>query len=150
MAISQAAARARMVKSEISNALATLDVYQTEWRAYRVQWHKIWASSLACIAMFLIGAPLGAIIKKGGLGVPFIVSVFFFILYYMLSILGEKWAKTGFIPVPAGVWAADAILFTIGLIFLRQARQDARLFDADYYLVALDQLRKKLHAKLQN
>jgi lipopolysaccharide export system permease protein len=52
--------------------------------------------------------------------------------------------------VPAGVWAADAILFTIGLIFLRQARQDARLFDADYYLVALDQLRKKLHAKLQN
>jgi lipopolysaccharide export system permease protein len=150
MAISQAAARARMVKSEISNALATLDVYQTEWRTYRVQWHKIWASSLACIAMFLIGAPLGAIIKKGGLGVPFIVSVFFFILYYMLSILGEKWAKTGFIPVPAGVWAADAILFTIGLIFLRQARQDARLFDADYYLVALDQLRKKLHAKLQN
>ncbi len=145
--VSQAAARARMVKSEISNALAVLDVYQTEWRTYYVQWHKIWASSLACIAMFLIGAPLGAIIKKGGLGVPFIVSVFFFILYYMLSILGEKWAKTGLVPVPAGVWAADVILLIAGLIFLRQARLDARLFDADYYLITLDRLRKKIEAR---
>jgi len=115
-----------------------------------VQWHKIWASSLACIAMFLIGAPLGAIIKKGGLGVPFIVSVFFFILYYMLSILGEKWAKTGFIPVVVGVWSADAILFIIGLLFLRQARLDARLFDTDYYLIVLDQFRKKLKARLSH
>lgn len=146
--VSQAAARARMVKSEISNAIATSEVYQTEWRTYYVQWHKIWASSLACIAMFLIGAPLGAIIKKGGLGVPFIVSVFFFILYYMLSILGEKWAKTGIVPVPAGVWAADVILFGIGLLFLRQARLDARLFDADAYLVALERTRKKLGKRL--
>lgn len=145
--ISQAAARARMVKSEIANTIATIDVYRTEWRTYHVQWHKIWASSLACIAMFLIGAPLGAIIKKGGLGVPFIVSVFFFILYYMLSILGEKWAKTGFIPVVVGVWAADTILFIIGLIFLRQARLDARLFDADYYLIAFDRFRKRIQER---
>ncbi len=148
--VSQAAARARMVRSEISNTLYALDAYKTEWRTYHVQWHKIWASSLACIAMFLIGAPLGAIIKKGGLGVPFIVSVFFFILYYMLSILGEKWAKTGFIPVVVGVWSADAILFIIGLLFLRQARLDARLFDTDYYLIVLDQFRKKLKARLSH
>lgn len=147
--VSQAAARARMVRSEISNALMTVDVYKTEWRTYHVQWHKIWASSLACIAMFLIGGPLGAIIKKGGLGVPFIVSVFFFILYYMLSILGEKWAKTGLIPVVVGVWAADVIFVTIGLVFLRQARRDARLFDADYYLIALEQYKKKLQDRLR-
>lgn len=147
-AVSQAAARARMIKSEISNTLTTTDYYKTEWRTYHIQWHKIWASSLACIAMFLIGAPLGAIIKKGGLGVPFIVSVFFFILYYMLYILGEKWAKTGFIPVIPGVWAADTILFMIGLLFLRQARLDARLFDADYYLIAIEKLGKRLQSKL--
>lgn len=148
LVVSQAAARARFVKSEISNTLNTIDVYKTEWRVYHIQWHKIWASSLACVVMFLIGAPLGAIIKKGGLGVPFIVSVFFFILYYMLSILGEKWAKTGFIPVMAGVWSADVILFAIGLLFLRQARLDARLFDADYYLIALDRIRKKIQNRL--
>jgi lipopolysaccharide export system permease protein len=148
LSISQAAARARLSKSEISNAIAALDVYKTEWRTYHVQWHKIWASSMACIVMFLIGAPLGAIIKKGGLGVPFIVSVFFFILYYLLSILGEKWARTGMLPVPVGVWAADAILFVIGLAFLRQARRDARLFDADYYLIALDKLRSSMQAWL--
>jgi lipopolysaccharide export system permease protein len=139
--LSQATARARSLRSEISSAINTLDVYNTERRVFEIQWHKILASSLACIAMFLIGAPLGAIIKKGGLGVPFLVSILFFIIYYLLTMAGEKWAKQGIIAVPAGVWAADVILFIIGLIFLRQARLDARLFDADAYLVAFDKFR---------
>lgn len=139
--LSQAAARARMVRSEISNAINTLDVYVTERKVFEIQWHKILANSLACIAMFLIGAPLGAIIKKGGLGVPFLVSILFFIIYYLLTMAGEKWAKQGIIGVSAGVWAADVILLIIGLIFLRQARLDARLFDADAYLIAFDKAR---------
>ena len=94
--------------------------------------------------MFLIGAPLGAIIKKGGLGVPFLVSILFFIIYYLLTMIGEKWAKQGLIPVPVGVWAADVILFVIGLLFLRQARLDARFFEADFYLVQLDKAKQWL------
>ncbi|MDL5050818.1 LptF/LptG family permease [Oscillatoria amoena NRMC-F 0135] len=136
--INLAASRARMIKSEISNAINTEEVYMTERRVFEIQWHKIIANSMACIAMFLIGAPLGAIIKKGGLGVPFLVSILFFIIYYLLTMAGEKWAKQGIVEVPAGVWAADIILLLIGLIFLRQARLDARLFDADAYLIALD------------
>ena len=66
------------------------------------------ASSFACIAMFLIGAPLGAIIKKGGLGVPFLVSIFFFIIYYVFTMQGEKLAKQATIGVATGVWMADA------------------------------------------
>jgi len=145
--LSQATARARSIRSEISNAINTLNVYDTERRVFEIQWHKILASSLACIAMFLIGAPLGAIIKKGGLGVPFLVSILFFIIYYLLTMAGEKWAKQGLIAVPAGVWAADVILFIIGLGFLRQARLDARLFDADAYLVAFDKARIWLVSK---
>lgn len=136
--VSQAAARARMIKGVISNSINTVEVYVTERKIFEIQWHKILSSSLACIAMFLIGAPLGAIIKKGGLGVPFLVSILFFIIYYLLTMAGEKWAKQGLINVAAGVWAADVILFGIGLFFLRQARLDARLFDTDFYLIAFD------------
>jgi len=100
------------------------------------------ANSIACIAMFLIGAPLGAIIKKGGLGVPVIASIFFFIVFYVLSLMGEKWARAETLPMIAGMWMPCAILFTIGLVFLRQARADARLFDADFYNVVFDKIKK--------
>lgn len=132
--------RARVVKSQVNSTTTSLDFYEVDQRVFRIQWHKILASSLACIAMFLIGAPLGAIIKKGGLGVPFLVSILFFIIYYLLTITGEKWAKQGFVSVEVGVWAADVILFGIGLIFLRQARIDARLFEADFYQVVFDKV----------
>jgi lipopolysaccharide export system permease protein len=136
--LAQAASRARMIKSEISNSINTEEVYVTERKIFEIQWHKIIANSLACIAMFLIGAPLGAIIKKGGLGVPFLVSILFFIIYYLLTMAGEKWAKQGLVSVQVGVWAADVILLVIGFLFLRQARLDARLFEADLYLIAFD------------
>ena len=90
---------------------------------------------MACISMFLIGAPLGAIIKRGGLGFPVLVSVLFFIIYYVVSIGGEKYAKGGSVSVIVGVWTANLLLLPIGLFFLRQAKNDARLFDADYYRV---------------
>lgn len=132
--------RARVVKSQVNTTNTSLEFYEVDQRVFRIQWHKILASSLACIAMFLIGAPLGAIIKKGGLGVPFLVSILFFIIYYLLTITGEKWAKQGIVSVEVGVWSADVILFGIGLIFLRQARIDARLFEADFYQVVFDKV----------
>jgi lipopolysaccharide export system permease protein len=94
--------------------------------------------------MFLIGAPLGAIIKKGGLGVPFLVSVLFFIVYYVLTIQGEKFAKQEKVSVVAGVWMPDIILLMIGLFFLRQARIDARFFETDFYHVIWDKLKSRL------
>ncbi len=133
---------ARQVKSQVMNSNVSVDNYQKELAIFEIQWHKILASSFACIAMFLIGAPLGAIIKKGGLGVPFLVSIFFFIIYYVITMQGEKLAKQNTISVMAGVWAADAVLFIIGLIFLRQARVDARLFEADFYAVVLDKIKQ--------
>jgi lipopolysaccharide export system permease protein len=124
------------------NANLAIDNYEKELIIFEIQWHKILASSFACIAMFLIGAPLGAIIKKGGLGVPFLVSIFFFIVYYIFTMQGEKLAKQGTVSVAVGVWAADIILLIIGLVFLRQARIDARLFEADFYSVVMDKAKK--------
>lgn len=137
-----AANKARSTKSQLSNAVLSIKELHADRKVFLIQWHKILSSSLACIAMFLIGAPLGAIIKKGGLGVPFLVSILFFIVYYLLTMTGEKWAKQGIISVQVGVWTADVILFIIGLLFLRQARLDARLFEADSYLVLFDKAKK--------
>ena len=143
----QAVSKARSAKAQLSGIISSLDVYANDTIIFRIQWHKIIASSLACIAMFLIGAPLGAIIKRGGLGVPFLVSILFFIIYYLLTMTGEKWAKQGIISVPVGVWTADIILFIIGMVFLRQARADARLFDSDFYQVVFDKVRRWLIAR---
>jgi lipopolysaccharide export system permease protein len=97
--------------------------------------------------MFLIGAPLGSIIKKGGLGVPVLASIIFFILFYVLSLLGEKWAKTGTVSVPVGIWMANGVLFIIGFLFLLQARRDARLFESDFYMVIFDKIKRRFVKK---
>jgi lipopolysaccharide export system permease protein len=133
---------ARSAKSQIENSNTGIDTYVKELRVFEIQWHKILANSLACVAMFLIGAPLGAIIKKGGLGVPFLVSILFFIIYYILSMQGEKLAKQNIVSAFSGIWAADLILLIVGLVFLRQARVDARLFEADFYAVAYARLKQ--------
>ena len=142
-----AASKARTAKAQMESNSSMLDGYTNDHKVFLIQWHKILASSLACVAMFLIGAPLGAIIEKGGLGVPFLVSIMFFIIYYLLTMTGEKWAKQGIISVQVGVWAADVLLFIIGLQFLRQARLDARLFEADFYMVVFDKARNWLILK---
>jgi lipopolysaccharide export system permease protein len=138
-----AANTARSMKSQVSNSNSSIESFEKELVTFDIQWHKILASSLACIAMFLIGAPLGAIIKKGGLGVPFLVSILFFIVYYVFTMQGEKLAKQLTVPVPVGVWMADVILFAVGLFFLRQARVDARFFEADFYSVAMDKIKRR-------
>jgi lipopolysaccharide export system permease protein len=145
--LQSAANYARQAKTQITNSNEYVKNYSSGRMSFEIQWHKIVSSSLACIVMFLIGAPLGAIIKRGGLGVPFLVSILFFIIFYLLTMQGEKWAKNGAFAAGVGVWMADFILLIMGLIFLRQARADARLFDADFYLVVLDKLKNKLKVK---
>jgi lipopolysaccharide export system permease protein len=142
--IATALNRVRMAKSQLQNYNTNTDTQISEYKVFRIQWHKIFANSIACLAMFLIGAPLGSIIKKGGLGVPVLVSILFFILYYVLDLMGTKWAKQDVISVPVGVWMANFILFWIGMVFLRQARVDARLFDADFYNVVVDKVKKRI------
>lgn len=147
--IASALAQARTVKAQLLTNNANIRSYQNEKRIFYIQWHKIMAQAIACIAMFLIGAPLGAIIKKGGLGVPVLMSILFFILFYVLSLMGEKWAKQSVVSVEIGMWLANTTLFIIGIMFLRQARADARLFDSDFYSVAWDKITRRF-SKRQN
>ncbi len=144
-----ALSQARTVKSQIVGITSRLNLVEVNVNKYSVEKWKKYSQAFACIVMFLIGAPLGAIIKKGGLGVPVIVSIFFFILYYVFTITSEKWAKAGLTDPTLSVWTADFILLPIGLFFLRQARVDARLFDGDFYNVVLDKLKARWQKRKQ-
>lgn len=110
---------------------------------YELESHHKFTQALSCFVMFLIGAPLGAIIKKGGFGLPVLVSIIFFILLYILNITGDKYAKDGLIWVPAGAWMANVVLAPVGLFFMQKARHDSRLFDKDVYIIAFDRFRKR-------
>jgi len=100
---------------------------------FTVEIYRKYTQSVACLIMFLIGAPLGTIIKKGGFGIPVLISIVFFILYYILSITGEKWSKENVVDVPYGMWATNFILFWIGIYFLSKARSDSSLLENNYF-----------------
>jgi lipopolysaccharide export system permease protein len=97
----------------------------------------------ACIALFLIGAPLGAIIRKGGLGLPVVVSVVFFLIYYIIKTIGEKSAKEGNVSPIIGSWVAIMIVTPIGLFLSYKAATDSALFDMEAYKRFFNKLFKK-------
>ena len=98
---------------------------------HKKEWHKKFTLSIACIIFFFIGAPLGTIIRKGGLGLPVVVSVLFFVVYYIISTLSEQMAVFGNLNMFLGVWMSSIVLFPIGLFLTFKATTDAALFDAD-------------------
>lgn len=140
---SEAVNKARNVKVNISSVGARILQTRRDINLYTIEMQKKYAHALACILMFFIGAPLGAIIKKGGLGVPTILAIFFFIIYYAFTSIGEKQAKTGVMDPYVASWMADVILVPFGLFFLRQARIDARLFELDIYLIWIEKLKDR-------
>jgi lipopolysaccharide export system permease protein len=102
-------------------------------RRYIMEYQKKFTLGAACIVLFLIGAPLGAIIRKGGLGLPVVVSVIFFLIYYIIGTIGEKSAKEGELSPLIGAWVSIAVLFPIGLFLTYKAATDSALFDMDLY-----------------
>lgn len=101
---------------------------------YQVEWHRKMSLPVSIMIFFLIGAPLGAIIRKGGLGMPIVVSVVFFVIYYMVSMTGEKMAKEGTWLAGMGMWFATFILMPISAFLTYKATNDSNLFNADWYL----------------
>jgi lipopolysaccharide export system permease protein len=132
-AITMALNNSRNLKNTFNIKMTQFDGHLREYRRYEIAWYQKYSQAIACFMMFLIGAPLGSIIKKGGLGLPVLISILFFILFYMLTITGEKWAKEGVTDSFFGTIFSNLCLLPFGLFFLRQARRDARLFEADFY-----------------
>lgn len=114
------------------NSMTSKNLVETVSK-YKIEWHKKFTLSFACIVLFFIGAPLGAIIRKGGIGMPAVVSVCFFLIFHVLSITGEKSAKEGVWEAWQGAWLATVVLLPVGIFLTYKATKDSSLFDFDAY-----------------
>ncbi len=114
---------------------------------HKVEFHLKFTLAFACLILFFIGAPLGAIIRKGGLGMPVVVSVLLFILYYIISLIGEKFAKELILPAWAGIWLSSAVLFPLGLFLTYKAASDSVIFNIDLYFEPIRKFFDKLLKK---
>lgn len=102
--------------------------------AYNTEYHKRLAFSVACLVLFFIGAPLGSIIRKGGFGLPMIIAIIIFVIYFFISTLGKNMAESNKISPFLGGWLATIILLPFGLFLLRRATNDKGIFDVDKFL----------------
>jgi lipopolysaccharide export system permease protein len=127
-------------KEEMSGRVEYID-------KHKIEWHRKLTLSIACLLLFFIGAPLGAIIKKGGLGLPVIFSVVFFLIWHISSIFGEKMIESGVLTAAEGMWMSSFILLPISLFLTYKAAKDAALFDRDTYIKFADRLKVFLDTK---
>ncbi len=135
--------QAQNIKSYAQSNKTYISEKGRAWYRYDLEMHHKYTQAVSCFVMFLLGAPLGAIIKKGGFGIPVLVSVLFFILSYVLTLQGDKWAKDGLVWVPIGAWFSNTILLFVGMYFADRALKDSRLFDKDVYIIWWERMRAK-------
>ncbi len=124
---------ARSVSMGMESLGTTHAFRERELRKHKIEWHRKIVLSLACIVLFLIGAPLGSIIRKGGLGTPLIFAIIFFMVFYFSSTTGEKFAKEDSLTPFTGMWLATFILLPIGVFLTWKAMRDSQLFNKEFY-----------------
>ena len=133
-----------VVNQRVINRLAGMrvsaDIAQTDksyqaktLRQHEIEWHRKISYSAACLVLFLIGAPLGSIIRKGGIGSPLVFAIIFFMVFYFTNSTGEKMAKEGSMDVFNGMWLSTYVLLPIGFFLTYKAMRDSQVFNKDFY-----------------
>jgi lipopolysaccharide export system permease protein len=133
----------RQLKESALFAHEDLRIRQRLLSRYQIEFHRKFTLSFACLILFMIGAPLGAIIRKGGFGLPVIVSVLFFVLFHVVSITGEKFVREGVLDAWQGMWVASLVLLPIAVMLTIQATTDSSLMDMDSYIARISRIRAK-------
>jgi lipopolysaccharide export system permease protein len=126
--------------SKISGVKSSIDFLSYEYveqqkqlRLHQIERHRKFTLSFACVVLFLIGAPLGSIIRKGGLGLPLVISVLFFILFHIVNRTGESMVREDTMQPVAGMWLSTAVLIPFGIFLTWKAMKDSNLFNAEFY-----------------
>ena len=128
-AISQASS----LSSSLAISRTNIEDKEKSLRRHKIEWHRKLVLSAACLLLFLIGAPLGSIIRKGGLGTPLIAAISFFMVFYFSTTLGEKFAKENSLTPFSGMWLSAFILLPIGFFLTYKAMHDSQLFNKEAY-----------------
>lgn len=132
--LTQALNKAKRTRQEYEYRSYAMNDDRKTIRRHGIELMKKFTLSFACIIFFFIGAPLGAIIRKGGLGAPLVISVFLFIFYYIIDNTGYKMARNGTLEVWQGMWLSSAVLLPLGVFFTYKAVNDSAVFNRDAYL----------------
>lgn len=124
---------ARSLKSYLTATHDDVDYRLNVIRRHEIEFHRKFTLSFAILILFFVGAPMGAIIRKGGLGMPVVVSMFFFILFHVMSITGEKFAREGVLSAAEGMWASTLILLPVGIFLTYKANTDSGIMEKEAY-----------------
>jgi lipopolysaccharide export system permease protein len=140
---------ARGMKGTLDGYSANQVFLTTDIALYRTEYHKKFAHSFLIFMLFLISAPLGAIIKKGGIGLPLVISVILFVLFYAINLTGEKMGKELVMPVWTGMWMSSMFLFPIGLWITFKAIRDSNAFTLGGFIPFIGKLLNQLFSLLK-
>ncbi len=132
--LNQALGKAKRAKQDYEFKSLTMSDDRRVIRRHAIELMKKYTLSMACLVFFFIGAPLGAIIRKGGLGTPLVISVFLFIFYYIIDNTGYKMARDGKLEVWEGIWLSTFVLLPLGIFFTYKAVNDSAVFNKDAYV----------------
>lgn len=138
--LSRAITNIESLKADYFFKAATIGDQSGDLRRHKTEWHKKFTVPFACLIFFFIGAPLGAIIRKGGLGMPVVISVILFIFYYIIENMGFKMARDGIWNAWEGMWLSSAVLTPLGIFLTYKAVNDSVILDADTYVNAIKNL----------
>lgn len=137
--------------SQINSIRGNVSVLATDYtekykslRLHEIEWHRKFTLSAACLVLFLIGAPLGSIIRKGGLGTPLVFAIIFFVIFHLFNTFGEKFVKSDSTSPLLGMWLSTFILIPIGAFLTFKAMRDSQLFNQEFYYRSFKQLRSFL------
>jgi lipopolysaccharide export system permease protein len=145
--VTSALKTARDFKAIIEYNTQEINDRSKQIRKHKIEWYRKFTLSIACLILFFIGAPLGAIIRKGGFGLPVVISVLFFVVFHVISMSGEKLAREGVVDPMVGMWLASIIIFPIGLFLTMKATTDAPLLEAEAWKKTFNKWKKRIRRK---
>ena len=129
----RALGKASEIKSNLQYYFADNEKRKDDLRNYKLEWQRKFAFSLACMVLFFIGAPLGSIIRKGGMGMPLVVAIVFFLIFHLLNVFGEKFVKNNTLSPFWGMWLAIIVLTPVGIFLTHKALNDSQVFNKEWY-----------------
>ncbi len=142
--VSRAVDRVSSEKNSLDIIAAEAKVRGKELRYHLIEWHRKFSLSFACVVLFLIGAPLGSIIRKGGLGMPLVIAVIFFLIFHLLNMFGEKFVREDITSAFFGMWLSTMVLLPIGFFLTYKAMHDSQLFNKEFYYRLFKRIRPLL------
>jgi lipopolysaccharide export system permease protein len=134
LTLENAIAKTRKLKELLEGQKSFIDSLKTSIKLYKIEYHRKYALSFAIIVLFFVGAPLGAIIKKGGFGAPVVIACLLFMVYFIFTELGEGLISTNTVSPILGMWLANLALLPVAYLLMRSAARDSKVFDTEAWV----------------